>query len=186
MVYSKLNKKALDALCRAGALDDLVDPRFTGRKHFWSACIVDRPKNLKKFNENIQLYRPEGDFTDEEIIQFKSDLTGVFPMNLVVSEKMQARLASAGIPPISEYDPELIYCWFVPREIIPKKTKNGKDYWILDVIDSNNQLTRIRCWGIKPKRDKIFINRPYGAELRYDEKWGFSTRCVGKTFKLLA
>ena len=186
VVYSKLNKKALDALCRAGALDDLVDPRFTGRKHFWSACIVDRPKNLKKFNENIQLYRPEGDFTDEEIIQFKSDLTGVFPMNLVVSEKMQVRLASAGIPPISEYDPELIYCWFVPREIIPKKTKNGKDYWILDVIDSNNQLTRIRCWGIKPKRDKIFINRPYGAELKYDEKWGFSTRCVGKTFKLLA
>ena len=40
VVYSKLNKKALDALCRGGALDDIVDDRFTGRKHFWSACIL--------------------------------------------------------------------------------------------------------------------------------------------------
>ena len=35
--YSKLNKKALDALCRAQAINDLVDDRFSGLKHFWSA-----------------------------------------------------------------------------------------------------------------------------------------------------
>ena len=46
--YSKFNKKALDALCRGGALDKLVDDRFTGRKHFWSACVEERPKNLKR------------------------------------------------------------------------------------------------------------------------------------------
>ena len=85
ITYSKLNKKSLDALCRGGALDNLVDDRFTGRKHFWSACVVDRPKNLKKLAENMELYRPEGDFSEMDIIQFKSDLTGVFPMNLVIS-----------------------------------------------------------------------------------------------------
>jgi hypothetical protein len=94
--YSKLNKKALDALCRGGALDNIVDDRFTGRKHFWSACIVDRPKNLKKFSDNLELYAPEGDFTEEEIIQFKTDLTGVFPMNLVITpetvEKLQKKV----------------------------------------------------------------------------------------------
>ena len=109
-------------------------------------------------------------------------------IQVVVEEeyKMVMKLHAAGIPPISEYDPELIYCWFVPREVIPKKTKKGKPYWIVEVIDSNNQLTKIRCWGIKPEKDRIFVNRPYGAELQYNEKWGFSTRCVGKTFKLLA
>ena len=61
--YRKLNKKALDALCRGGALDNIVDDRFSGRKHFWSACIVERPKNLKKFSENLETYHPEGDFT---------------------------------------------------------------------------------------------------------------------------
>ena len=183
--YSKLNKKALDALCRGGALDNIVDDRFTGRKHFWSACVVDRPKNIKKFQENLETYSPEGDFSEEEIIEFKSDLTGVFPINLVISTDTITRLQEKYIPPISEYDEELQVCWFIPRNIVPKKTKNGKDYWIVNVIDSNNELTRIRCWGVKPNRDRIHLNRPYLARLNYDANWGFSTYAIGKTFKLL-
>jgi len=183
--YSKLNKKSLDALCRGGALDNIVDDRFTGRKHFWSATIVDRPKNLKKFSDNIELYAPEGDFSEEEIIQFKTDLIGIFPMNLVITpttvEKLQERL----IPPISEFDEDLQVCWFIPRKVVAKKTKNGKLYWIVEVIDSNNELTRIRCWGVKPQKDVIHLNRPYMARLKYDENWGFSTYAIGKTFKLL-
>ena len=183
--YSKLNKKALDALCRGGALDDIVDDRFTGRKHFWSACVVDRPKSLKKMMDNIELYKPEGDFTEEEIIQFKTDLTGVFPINLVISPETIEKLHEKFISPISEFDPELQVCWFIPRKITPRKTKNGKLYWIVEVIDSNNELTRIRCWGVKPEKDKIFLNRPYMARLKYDENWGFSTYAIGRTFRLL-
>jgi DNA polymerase III alpha subunit len=185
VVYSKLNKKSLDALCRGGALDDIVDDRFTGRKHFWSACIVDRPKNPKRFSENLELYRPEGDFTEEEIIQFKTDLTGVFPINLVITPATVQRLQEKFVPPISEFDQELQVCWFIPRKIVPRKTKNGKNYWIVEVIDSNNELTRIRCWGVKPEKDRIHLNRPYMARLKYDENWGFSTYAVGKTFRLL-
>ena len=185
ITYSKLNKKALDALCRAGAMDNLVDDRFTGRKHFWSAAVVDRPKNKKKFAENIEVYAPEGDFSEEEIIHFKTELTGVFPMNLVISADTIQRLKNKYIPPISEFDPDLCVCWFIPRKIIPKKTKNGKAYWIVEVIDSNNETEKIRCWGIKPEKDKIFTNRPYMAKLKYDEQWGFSTYAVGRTFKLL-
>ena len=183
--YSKLNKKALDALCRGGALDNIVDDRFSGRKHFWSACVVERPKNLKKFGENIETFRPEGDFSEEEIIQFKTDLTGIFPMNLVISNETIERLHEKYIPPISEFDEDLQVCWFIPRKITIKQTKKGKTYWIVEVIDSNNELTRIRCWGIKPQKDKIRLNRPYMARLKYDQNWGFSTYAVGRTFKLL-
>ena len=185
VVYSKLNKKSLDALCRGGALDNIVDERFTGRKHFWSACIVDRPKNLKKLGENIELYEPEGDFTEAEVIQFKTDLTGVFPLNLVISEETVNRLSEKHIPPISEFDSALQVCWFIPRKITPKKTKNGKNYWIVEVVDTNNELTRIRCWGVRPEKDRIFVNRPYMARLKYDEQWGFSAYAVGRTFRLL-
>jgi DNA polymerase III subunit alpha len=183
--YSKLNKKALDALCRGGALDNIVDDRFSGRKHFWSSCVVDRPKSLKKFAANLELYRPEGDFTEEEIIQFKSDLTGMFPMNLVISLETIEKLQERFVPPISEFDPELQLCWFIPRKIIPKKTKNGKLYWIVEVIDSNNELTKIRCWGVKPEKDRIHLNRPYMANLKYDPNWGFSTYAIGRTFRQL-
>jgi DNA polymerase-3 subunit alpha len=183
--YAKLNKKAIDALCRAGAMDSLIDDRFTGRKHFWCAAVVDRPKTKKKLHENIELYRPEGDFTEEEIIQFKTELTGVFPMNLVISPETIEELKKKYIPPISEFDESLELCWFIPRKVIPKKTKKGKDYWILEVIDSNNETEKIRCWGIDPKRDQIHINRPYMSRLKFDPKWGFSTRSVYKNFRLL-
>ena len=102
--YSKFNKKALDALCRGGALDNIMDDRFTGRKHFWSACVVERPKSLKKFLENIEMFKPEGDFTEEEIIQFKTELTGVFPINLVIKAETVEKLQEKFIPPISEFD----------------------------------------------------------------------------------
>jgi len=185
ITYSKLNKKSLDALWRAGAVDNLMDERFAGRKHFWSACVVERPKSLKRFNENIELYRLEGDFSEEEIIQFKTELTGVFPINLVISTDMVTKLQEKFVPPISEFDPGLQVCWFIPRKVIPKKTKNGKLYWIVETIDSNNESAKIRCWGIKPEKDKIFLNRPYMARLKYDEQWGFSTYAIGKTFRLL-
>jgi len=183
--YAKLNKKALDALCRAGAMDSLMDDRFTGRKHFWSAAVVDRPKTKKKFHVNIDLYRGEGDFSEEEIIQFKTDLTGVFPMSLVVSPEMIQDLRDKYIPPISEFDEELQICWFIPRKVVSKKTKKGKDYWILEVIDSNNETEKIRCWGVDVKKDRIHINRPYLSRLSYDPKWGFSTRSVYRNFRLL-
>ena len=183
--YAKLNKKALDALCRAGAMDSLIDDRFTGRKHFWSAAVIDRPKTKKKFHGNIDLYRGEGDFSEEEIIQFKTDLTGVFPMNLVISVETIEKLKEKFIPPISEFDEELQLCWFIPRKVTPKKTKKGKEYWILEVIDSNNETERIRCWGVDPKKDRIHVNRPYMSRLQYDPKWGFSTRSVYRNFRLL-
>ena len=76
IVHSKLNKKALDVLCRSGALSTLMDDRFSGMKHLWSAAIADRPKNLKKLNENIEMYKKEGEFSIEEKINYLSELTG--------------------------------------------------------------------------------------------------------------
>ena len=75
--------------------------------------------------------------------------------------------------------------WFIPREIIPKKTKNGKDYWILRVIDDRSTITTIRCWGVNSERDTIHLNRPYMSKLEHDSNWGFSTRSIRYNFRLL-
>ena len=185
--YSKLNKKTLDVLCRSGALDNLwkSDGRFTGAKHFWSACVVDRPRKPKNLIENIELYETEGDFSETERVQYQIELTGVFPFNRVMRDEVYARLKENVFPPISDYDPEVDeVCWFIPRKIYQKKTKNGKDYWILDVLDDNNVMTKIRCWGVR-HNDKIVINRPYLAKLDFNHKWGFSSRSIGRNFRLL-
>ena len=186
IIYSKLNKKALDVLARSGALDNLVDNRFTGLKHFWSAAVVDRPKNLKKLEDNIALYSPEGDFNDEEKINNLVSLTGIFPMNLVLDKAVKSRLEYYKVPPIGEWDDDLGVAWFIPREIIPKKTKNGKTYWIIKVIDNTSTVTSIKCWGVNPERDEIYINHPYMSKLDYDEQWGFSTRSIKYNFRMLA
>ncbi len=173
--YNKLNKKAFDVLCRAGAMNDLIDERFTGDKHFWSAVAVDKPRTKKKLDENIETYRPEGSFTEEEKIEFIADLSGIFPLSQVVSHDVQRKLDAMAVPPISEYDYDLKVCWCIPRSVTKKKSRNGKDFYVVKVIDSNSVETQIRCWSIKPTRDKLHINRPYVLKPKYNETWGFST-----------
>ncbi len=184
--YSKLNKKALDALCRSQALNDLVDDRFSGLKHFWSACVVDRPRKQKNLDENIITYRDEGDFSEEEKLEYLVNLTGVFPISAVVTPRVRKKLDELYIPPISEYDSDLGVTWFIPRECKVKKTKRGKTFYVVKVIDDNNEVNTIRCWGVDPEKDIVHINRPYMARLKYDPNWGFSTFSVRKMFKLLA
>ena len=184
MSYSKLNKKSVDVLCRSGALDILIDKRFSGAKHFWSAVAVDRPRNIKKLEENINLYRPEGDFTEEEKIVFLTDLTGFFPLNRIMNLDTMNKLDDNGIKPIGDYEPDLEFVWFIPRKKEIKKTKTGKEYWVIEVVDSTGKLTKIRCWGIQPT-DSIQMNRPYISRLDYNDQFGFSTRSVRKSFRMI-
>ena len=184
IVYSKLNKKGLDALIRAQALNVLMDDRFENLKHFWASVAVERPKNPKKLGENIELFAKEPEFTQEEKIQYLVDLTGVFPMDLVISDSVREKLDENYIPPLGDYDPELQVTWFIPRKVTKKKTKNGANYLVVEVIDSTSTVTKIKCWGVKAG-DGVQINRPYMARLDYDEQWGFSTRAIRHNFRLL-
>ena len=192
ITYSKLNKKALDVLCRSGALRSLMDDRFKGDRHFWFCVAFERPRKEKNLADNLfkaeefLLSEGEGlDFSNEERIENLVNLTGIFPMHLVVNDSVIRRLRERYVPPISEYDPELGAVWFIPRKVTSRKTKNDKTYWIVEVIDENNVLTSIKCWGIKEGKDSITINHPYMARLQYDEQWGFSCRSIRHQFKML-
>lgn len=183
--YSKLNKKNLDSLCRSGALDSLIDGRFTGTKHFWAAVAVDRPRKLINFEENIKKYSGEGDFSRDEKILNLLDLTGVYPIATIISPTVQARLEEKYIPPIAEYEPELGLCWFIVKGVEQKKSKNGNAYLIVEAIDDTNNVTKIKCWKYDSKKDTIHLHRPYIARLDYQDEWGFSSRSINKTFKLI-
>ena len=186
IVYRKLNKKSLDALSRGGALADLIDDRFTGTEHFWSACCMDRPKNRKKLAENIEQYKEAGDFSRNDTVEFLAELTGIFPMSLVAPEEVQESLKRYQVPPISEYDAELGACWGIPRNLNLRKSKNGKWFAVIDLIDSNSKLTKLRYWGVNKDtiRDEIKLNEVYVIKPQFSEGWGFSTRgYVDKAWK---
>ena len=184
MSYSKVNKKSLDALVRSQAMNKLIDERFSGLKHFWTAVVAERPRKEKNLVENISKFADVGKFTPEEKLEYLIDLTGLFPFDLVMSPEIKQRLEDKYVPPISEYDPDLGVVWFIPRKVIPKKTKFGKDWWLVEVIDENSTVTAIKCWGVR-NTDVIHLNRPYMAKLECDPVWGFSTRSIRHTFRLL-
>ena len=186
IVYSKLNKKSIHALTLSQAMNELIDDRFTGLAHFYAAVAEDRPRKEKNLHDNIEKYAPEGDFTEEEKLEYLVNLTGVFPINAVVTPRVRQKLDELYVPPISEFDPELGVTWFIPRECKLKKSKNGKNFYVVKVIDDNNETTTIRCWGVDPDKDIVQINRPYMAKLNYNQQWGFSTFSMRKMFKLLA
>ena len=162
-----------------------MDSRFTGAKHFWSAIAVDRPRKPDNLLENIKTYAPEGDFSRDEKILNTLELTGVYPINMIVSEEVQKKLAEKMVPPLGEYDQELGICWFIPKSLEKKTTKNGKHYLIVEAIDETNIVTKIKCWSYDPKKDVIHLNHPYVCRLDFSDDWGFSVRSINKSFKLI-
>ena len=142
------------------------------------------------------MYKDEGEFTADETIHFKTELTGVFPFELVMSDNIRQKLSDLPVVPISEYEvalslgddwnvDDVLLVWFVPRSIKKKKTARGAEYWILSVIDETNAMTTIRCWGPRPEKDVLYVNRPYMARIDHSKQWGFSTRSISRNFRLL-
>ena len=171
-------------MVRAGACDNVANGRFNHCRHFWLSVVDDRPKNKKKLADNIIKYKPEADFSEEEKIENIVSLTGIFPFELVLDKHVKERLEWNKVPALAHYDEDLKLCWFIPREVIQKKTRNGKLFWIINCIDDTCQVNQIKCWNVRAN-DKIHINRPYISKLEHDPQWGFSTRSAYHNFKLV-
>jgi len=184
ILYSKLNKKGFDCLIKTGALSSLMDARFNHLRHFWLSCVgEERPKTLKKFHENIEKFKEEKDFSQEEKFQFFIELSGYYPIDLIITENHRAKLQKVGIPQITERGDNK-FCWFVIKNVVERTTAKGKRYIELKVTDDSNQEVVVRCWNTENEH-MLYKHRLYAASLDYDEKYGYSTKNIIKNFKML-
>ncbi|NJN98548.1 MAG: hypothetical protein HC875_32900, partial [Anaerolineales bacterium] len=184
IAYSKLNKKGFDCLIKTGALSSLMDERFSNLKHFWLSCVgEERPKTLKKFHENIEKFKNEKDFSQEEKFQFFIELSGYYPIDLIITENHRKKLEKVKIPSITQRGSNQFY-WFVIKDIIEKTTAKGKRYLELKITDDSNQELLVRCWNTDNEH-MLYKHRLYVATLDFDERYGFSTRNIVKNFKML-
>ena len=101
-----------------------------------------------------------------------------------MDKKVRERIEHNCVPPIAQFDKDLGLCWLIPRSVTVRQTKNGRDFWIINVIDDTCQSTDIKCWNVRSE-DKVHLNRPYITKLDYDDQWGFSTRSVKHNFILV-
>lgn len=185
MEYRKVSKRAIDPLCKSGALRNLQDERFFGDKHFWASVSFDRPKTVKKLLENIDQYKEQGQFSRSEKIDFALELSGQYPVELVLSEQVRLNLAKKDILGISDFEESSSdFCWFILRKIEVKTTRNGKGYLQLHVLDDGAKEYKIKCWG-EIHNDLLMLDRPYLAKLEFDSKYGFSVRGIKRNFRLL-
>lgn len=192
--YRKFSKKGLDSLSRAGALNFMIDKRFTGTKHFWASLqmfdrkAAEKKKKPKFFQDFIDEAAQDfsGDFSKTEVINNTVELTGLFPVELVATPNLLRMLNSKGVPPISEFDPDLLVAWLIPREVIQKATGKGKPYYIVKATDINSAFVEIKCWGVDLERDQVYTDRVYAVKLQYDDTWGFSTNGGLSKWKLLS
>ena len=174
---SKLKSSNLEALTRVGGLDDLIDERFTNRRHFW-AVIQSKPRSEKKFMEFLvdPLLSDLPEFTEEEDIENVFALTKNYPLMIVLDDDTLEELEDSGIHPISEYH-KGEYHWFVATSLKIKYTeKTKKSYWAASVIDTSFQMQELKIWAVSIDRDVLELNKVYIVKgLEYDEKWGYST-----------
>ena len=188
--YGKLNKKVMDAFARVGALKDLYkdDSRFNHLRHFWSSTILVRPTSLKKMLEAVDAFKDEDDFSQDDMITMKSELTGMYPIELIMSDELDTRLKNKEIQSlgsISKKENGVHLCWTIPKEIKTLRTTRGSQYLIVTCIDDTFEIVKIKCWNVNPKSDTIALNRVYAVKLKYDKKWGYSCDDFGKCFKRL-
>lgn len=178
----KINKKALDVLIKAGALDNFMDDRFKNRKHMWMSCVKDKPNSKKNFIKAISDNEKCGDFSEEENIENFVSITGVFPFSYVLSDKIKQDLDDNNVCSISDLDLPEGFVWFIPRTCQIKRTRWGKEFWVLDVIDVSGKTTKLKCWGVKESDYKLLhFNRPYMAKVKYDDTYGFSITGFNQT-----
>lgn len=189
MDYRKVNRRVIESLILAGALDIIRPTDCKNTRHLWRAAIDMRPKLPKKltpelFRQNLIDTQSEPEFDHNERVAQLCSITGIYPWRMIVSPLIERDLQKNGVVAISDYvDDELTpVVWFVVRSVKTLRTKNGNDYYILSVSDNTGLENNIKCWGIDVGRDIVRTNRVYIARLKYEDKWGFSARRIWRTF----
>ena len=185
--HSKFNKKAMESLIRVRAFEStgMIGRDFESYKHMletlvpnWSALRKSLKRNRWEGFENFKTALDDNlglqEFTKREIILNENDLFGYVSPETIITEEQIQKLASKNIPPIGEWKREWLH-WFVPTQVTPKRTKNGKYYLRMRVSSNDGNSEWLNCWGWNGRT----AVEPYTicvAIIQNQEGWGKSCR----------
>ena len=86
------------------------------------------------------------EWTMEELAGNSFSLLGTVNVEMLVPETLLESLHERGVRSIDDWDAEDIY-WGLCVGALPKKTKKGKFYLLLEVLGTSGKKHRIFCWN---------------------------------------
>lgn len=202
--YRSVNRNSIGNLIICGALEPLNDDRFESTKHFYHAITDEKLDDEQHLADQIEATKTkEQEYDRVDYIQNLVNIVGVYPFQLVISHRVREKIDENNVMSITEMmnsdqliseqeikdnNPGEYYknlnfhkniCWFIITDYVEKTASNGNKYLILDVTDDSGADESIKCWGVnKWDVGHITKHKPYIGALKYQEKWGFSTKDI--------
>jgi DNA polymerase-3 subunit alpha len=119
----------------------------------------------------------------EKIVNYV-DLTSGVDNDLVFPPELMERIRAKDVPSALKIAGGARGIgWFCVTEVIKKKTKNGKPFYRLRIMDNENNTSWLRIWG--QMREPIEAYTIWLADIANDPNWGMSSGCF-KMKKLAA
>lgn len=195
---SKMNKTCITALCKIEALNSLKEFKEGIVNNHRQVLMIltdennyellkkgrrDNSRNtLKRLQETgaqhrdtldvlIEKYSEELDWNRGEKIASFVDLTSASPADLLFPDEIMEQIKNKGVKSALEIPSGgADIAWFCVTEATEKKTKNGKSFTRLKILDRDNRVGMMRVWG---RKDPIEPYTLWLAEVKHDE-WGYS------------
>lgn len=158
---SKFNKRALEAMINVQAFDQLGivgEDKLFKNYHHMHRVIIEHHNEIKKskksepklgkqrFYELIKEYENTPEWTKEEKIKNIIKHFGSVDVNQLVPKTVINKLIQKGIKNIDEYDRKDLY-WFCVVKATPRKTRNNRNYLLIEGVGLAGKTYRIFMWS---------------------------------------
>lgn len=163
---SKFNKKALEVLIKIGAFasfdcvgegklfesyklmhEVLIENSDLVRK----SPVKDRFLGMKTMIELAKALGPCPEWTRRERAEMSVEVFGNLDVSVLIDPDVIARLDARNVRPIDEWDGKDLY-WFCLQGTKPKRTRNGKQYLVLETVGYSGESHKINAWGWNGER----------------------------------
>ena len=160
---SKFNKKSMEALILVGGFDSLgcvgPDKLFANYRHMHSV-IIGCWDDIKKSSKRNPFQGRDAmravalatadceDWTREERLSNVVSIVGTADVTMLVPPRIMDKIVERGIPSVDELDDEQSdVAWFCVKAIIPRRSKNGKPYSLVEAIGPVGRTHRVYAWN---------------------------------------
>ena len=108
----------------------------------------------------------------EELACNSMNLLGTINVEMLLPTQLLEKLHEREVRSIDDWSAEDIY-WMLCLKTIPKKTKHGKHYLLVEVLGTSGKKHRIFCWNA-PEGSSLKPYSVIAAQLQNGD-FGFST-----------